>query len=149
MNKKAIPFSMNKAFTLLELIVVIIIIGVLATLGVTQYGRMVEKARGAEAKAILGDIRYLAYAYRLANGTVLGFAAVNANIGTGVDQIPSACAGTHYFSYGVSPSDPSVTITATRCTAGGKTPQGLAPAGTLVLTSNVTTGVDTWSGSGY
>ena len=140
----------RKGFTLLELIVVIVIIGVLATLGLTQYGRMVERARGAEARTILGDCRKLAVAYRLENGTVTGFANANANIGTGADQIPSACAGTHYFSYGVTvTADPSVTITATRCTSGGKTPQGLAPAGTLVLTSNVTTGVDIWSGSGY
>jgi len=142
----------RKGFTLLELIVVLVIIGVLATLGLTQYGRMVERARGAEARAILGDIRKLAYAYRLENGTAAGFAAVNANIGTGADNIPSACTGqtTHYFSYGVvATTDPTVVITATRCTAGGKTPIGIAPAGTLVLTSNVTTGVDTWSGSGY
>ncbi len=92
---------MEKAFTLLELIVVLVILGVLATLGFTQYGRMVEKSRGAEAKAILGDIRKLAVAFWLQNGTISGFAAANANIGTAEDQIPSACVSTHYFSYGV------------------------------------------------
>jgi prepilin-type N-terminal cleavage/methylation domain-containing protein len=41
----------KKGFTLLELIVVIVIIGVLATLGLTQYASMVERGRSAEAKA--------------------------------------------------------------------------------------------------
>ncbi len=80
----------NKAFTLLELIVVIVILGVLATLGFTQYGRMVEKSRQAEAKMILGDIRKLTYAYYLANGSLTGITDVNVNIGTASDQIPSA-----------------------------------------------------------
>jgi prepilin-type N-terminal cleavage/methylation domain-containing protein len=138
----------RRGFTLLELIVVIVIIGVLATLGLTQYGRMVERARGAEARAILGDIRKLATAYRLQYGTVTGFASTDANIGTGVDNIPSACAGTHYFSYSSgTPADPTITITATRCTTGGRTPQGLT-AGTLILTTNITSGVDAWSGTG-
>ncbi|MDD4894863.1 MAG: prepilin-type N-terminal cleavage/methylation domain-containing protein, partial [Candidatus Omnitrophica bacterium] len=33
----------HKAFTLLELIVVIIIVGILAVLGLTQYTRVIEK----------------------------------------------------------------------------------------------------------
>jgi len=137
---------MKKAFTLLELVVVIIILGVLATLGFTQYGRMVERARGAEARAILGDIRKFAAAYKLENGTITGMLPASVNIGTAADQIPSACTGTHYFSYGVV-AGATLATTATRCISGGKTPQGIL-AGTLILTSDLTTGVDTWSGSG-
>ncbi len=162
---------MNKGFTLLELVVVIVILGVLATLGFTQYGRMVERARGVEARVILGDIRKLAAAYRLENGTVARFAAANANIGTAADQIPSACASTHYFSYDITPEDPSVIITASRCSSGGKAPQRLAgvtsegglllgaayaqtvplpPSRYLRLISNLATGYDAWSSdSGY
>jgi len=140
---------MKKGFTLLELIIVIIIIGVLATLGFTQYGRTIEKSRGAEARAIAGNIRTLAAAFRLEYGTCLGFGNTQANIGTGADQIPSACAETHYFSYAVSgQSLDGLTITATRCGATGKGPATPSAGDTLILTINFTTGADTWTGTG-
>lgn len=46
-----------RGFTLLELVVVMIIVGVLATLGMSQYGRTVERSRQAEAISILGALR--------------------------------------------------------------------------------------------
>jgi len=61
-----------RSFTLIELIIVIIIVGILATLGISQYARMVEKTRSTEAKMIFGDVRKLAYQYRLENGTIAG-----------------------------------------------------------------------------
>ncbi|MBU0547795.1 MAG: prepilin-type N-terminal cleavage/methylation domain-containing protein, partial [Candidatus Omnitrophica bacterium] len=36
---------MRKGFTLIELIVVIIIVGILASVGMTQYTKVVEKGR--------------------------------------------------------------------------------------------------------
>lgn len=56
-----------KGFTLLELLVVLVIVGVLATLGVSQYGRTVERSRQAEAISMLGAMR----------GAQLRFAAEN------------------------------------------------------------------------
>jgi prepilin-type N-terminal cleavage/methylation domain-containing protein len=140
---------MRRGFTLLELIVVIIIIGVLATLGIQQYTRAIERSRGAEARQIVGQIRTEAAAFRLQNGNdCTGFNATPAGIGTNVDQIPSACRGTHYFSYAVSGAGTdAVTLTATRCTASGKTPQA-STAFTLVLTSDMSSGADTWAGTG-
>jgi prepilin-type N-terminal cleavage/methylation domain-containing protein len=122
---KNIVSEKEHGFTLLELVVVILIIGVLATLAFTQYGRMVEKTRGAEARQILGDMRKLAYAYRLANGTLTGIAYSDVNIGPGSDQIPYPCRSSHYFSYYVSVyvSDPVFRGVAWRCTANGKAPQ--------------------------
>ncbi len=111
----------KKAFTLLELVVVIIILGVLATLGFTQYGRMVERARGAEARMILGDMRKLAFAYRLANGTLTGITNADLNVGTDVDQIPGTgygnCRSSHYFIYKLEDgccADPMVSLRASR-----------------------------------
>ena len=147
----------RKGFTLLELVVVIIILGILATLGIGQYLTMVERSRGAEARNILGQVRSAAAAHYLEYGTLTAVAPApafdntRAGIGTtALGMIPTAgaCASTHFFAYTVVPSSASAFgATATRCTAGGKTPQG--PSGlTLVLTTNLQTGSDTWSGTG-
>jgi len=142
---------MKRSFTLIELIVVIIIIGILATLGFTQYGRVLERARGGEAKTILGTIRTLAAIYYLENGSLSGISNINLNIGPDADQNPSACRPSHYFAYSTDAgtSTTEIKITATRCGDSGKTPGGGASTDTtLVLTSNLSTGVDTWSGTG-
>lgn len=134
----------------MELLVVIIILGILSTLALTQYGRVIERTRGAEARAVLGLIRLQAAAYRLELGTITGFLDENGGIGTSLDQAPILCAPSHYFSYSTNVSEPAITITATRCEVGGKTPQGpLDGPWTLTLTSNLVTGEDTWSGTGY
>jgi len=99
-------------FTLIELIVVIIIVGILAALGFTQYTKMVEKGRTAEAKAILGSLRTAQQSNFLERG-------VYTTIPNLAIEAPTACATTHYFSYVCATSG---TCTANRCTAGGKAP---------------------------
>ena len=141
---------MKKGFTLLELIVVIIIIGILGTLGFTQYSTMVEKSRGAEAKAILGAIRKFAAAHRMEYGVTNNFNAARGGIGTGSDQIPSVCAETHYFSYAIDAGAAlnAVTITATRCNASGKGSLVSQEGQTLNLVSDLGAGTDAWGGNG-
>ncbi len=103
---------MKRGFTLLELIVVIVILGILSTLGFTQYTKMVEKGRTAEARVILGQIRSAQVAYYQEYGVYTAtFSALPLDA-------PTTCTSTHYFSYG---SD-ATTATATRCTGSGKTP---------------------------
>jgi len=59
----------KKGFTLLELMVVLIILGVLVSLGMPQYMAAVEKSRTAEAVGILGAIRGAELRYFSAHGT--------------------------------------------------------------------------------
>jgi len=126
---------MRKGFTLLELIVVIIILGILATLGFTQYTKVVEKGRTSEAKAILGTIRSAQTAYNLEKG------AYTATITDLSVEAPAACTVTHYFSYGTT----AAVATATRCTASGKSPNA-ASAYTITLTYSTSA----WGGTaGY
>jgi prepilin-type N-terminal cleavage/methylation domain-containing protein len=63
---------MQKGFTLLELIVVIVILGILATLGYSQYNKQVESTRVAEAKVRLGLMRQLVIEYYWKNGSLDG-----------------------------------------------------------------------------
>ncbi|MFA4988060.1 MAG: prepilin-type N-terminal cleavage/methylation domain-containing protein [Candidatus Omnitrophota bacterium] len=107
----------NKGFTLIELIVVIIIVGILASVGMTQYTKVVEKGRAAEARIVLGSLRTAEVAEYMENGAY----ATVANLGVAA---PASCTTTHYFSY--SCNSANGTCTATRCTTGGKTPQAAA-----------------------
>ena len=113
----------SRGFTLIELILVVIVIGILASLGSVQYLKAIEKSRAAEARDILGQIRNAEEGYKLENN------AYNASFATiGIEGITSgACDTLHFFRYSVAITagpPPTFTATATRCTAGGKTPNG-------------------------
>ena len=107
----------RKAFTLLELIVVIIIVGILATLGLTTYTNQIEYSRTAEAKAGIGAMRKLAYEYYLKNGTVNGIA--NADVG-----VNATCTSNGYYYFAISDYSTAsmVGLVARRCESGGKPP---------------------------
>jgi len=144
-NKTFIPPEKlsSKSFTLIELIVVIIIVGILAAVGMTQYTSMVEKGRGAEARMILGQVRKLAFAYWLENGSLLTMTDADVGVGTDSDQVPTACRSTNYFRYYTWIADANrFGIAACRCTSGGKTPNGTS--GGVWLESYFNTGVTTW-----
>lgn len=151
----------RKGFTLLELVVVIIIIGILASLGLNQYGQMVERSRGAEAKAILGQVRGAAAAHYMQYNALTGmantnenFTELNAGLGTQNDQVPNAgnCRASHYFSYGFAASagnSPVLTVTATRCGSSGKGGASATATGrTLLIRTSLPAGTDVWSGTG-
>ncbi len=111
---------MKKGFTLLELIVVIVIIGILATLGFTQYSMVVERGRAAEGLSILGLIRKAEIAYNLENGTY------TINITQLSVSVPTSCTSTHYFWYTLH-NDGTWRAEADRCTSRGKSPNWSAP----------------------
>jgi type IV pilus assembly protein PilE len=65
----------STAFTLLELLVVIIIVGVLASVALPSYWTHVEMARSTEAKAAMGQIRMGLESCVLATGSTSQCAA--------------------------------------------------------------------------
>jgi prepilin-type N-terminal cleavage/methylation domain-containing protein len=119
--------KVNRGFTLLELIVVIVILGILATLGYTQYTKIVEKGRSAEARTVIGNLRKNVISYYLTNGSIGAMTQADAGIASG--QIPPSgnCEANYYYSYYFyNPATPVgyYTLSAIRCTSGGKAPQG-------------------------
>ncbi|MDD4893896.1 MAG: prepilin-type N-terminal cleavage/methylation domain-containing protein [Candidatus Omnitrophica bacterium] len=140
-NLKNIVAEKEHGFTLLELIVVIIIIGILATVGLTQYTKQVERSRFAEGKANVGIMRQLAYEYYLKNGTLSTITSADVGIVTGSTILPPGCVSTHYFYYAVAWStDTTVSLVAVRCTSGGKSPQWGGSSFCLGGIFNATTG---------
>ena len=125
---------MKKGFTLIELIVVIIIVGILASVGMTQYTKVVEKGRYAEARSVLGSLRTLQNGFHLES---TGYDTV-ANLDSTL-PIAAACAASHFFWYSCDTT--SGTCTATRCLgANGKQPGATGTALTKTLTIDGTFG---------
>ena len=60
----------NRGFTLLEVLIVVIIIGILASIALLQYTATIEKASSGEAMINLGAIRVALDRYWYQNGSV-------------------------------------------------------------------------------
>ena len=94
-----------KGFTLIELMMVVIIIGVLASFAVPQYFRMVAKAKGAKAKHALALIAQAEQIVRTESGSYVAAAnsaALEAALGEAVTGIElTQVASDTDFGYGV------------------------------------------------
>ncbi len=105
----------RSGFTLLEIIIVIIIIGVLASLALPRFFALVETSRGGEALNTISAIRGSMVRFALRNGN----SYVGANLST-IDILdPSATAANTHFTYTTFVNATSFTIVATRNTRNG------------------------------
>jgi type IV pilus assembly protein PilA len=69
MHYRAVNRQVRKGFTLVELAVVIVIIGVLAAFGVPRFLKSVERSKAAEAFAYLSAVRASQERFHAQNGT--------------------------------------------------------------------------------
>ena len=66
---------LEKSFTLLELVIVVVIVAVLAGFGISQMQKVLNKAHWAEAPAVLGTLRKACEIYYLENGKYPDFSS--------------------------------------------------------------------------
>lgn len=123
------PFRFTgSGFTLTELMVVMVLVGILAAVAVPVYDRYIRQTKGSEAKAMIGAIVAAEKAYAERNGV---FVAVSTPQDF-LDKLKIDIRESGLFDYvvsGVSGKD-RFTVTATVSSEGVS--QGLPPGGTVV-----------------
>ncbi|MFA5388248.1 MAG: type IV pilin protein [Candidatus Omnitrophota bacterium] len=97
----------RKGFTLVEVLIVVIIIGILASIGIPQFAASIEKAKGGEARAGLGHIQTGEKVYFAENEF---YTNNSADLDITLTQ--------KFWSFGIS-TPTSVTYTATATRSGG------------------------------
>jgi prepilin-type N-terminal cleavage/methylation domain-containing protein len=97
----------RKGFTLIEVLIVVIILGILATIAVPQFRRMVARSRTAEAYSTLGAIKTAQEIYRLEHNTY------TADLGALDVTFPDGGTGSPNFDYTAVATADTYTITAT------------------------------------
>ncbi|WP_422828689.1 pilin [Vreelandella gomseomensis] len=78
--------AIQRGFTLIELMIVVAIIGVLASIAVPQYQNYVARAQVSEAFSLASDVKVAISEYFMATG---GFPQSNADIGYATDTSPT------------------------------------------------------------
>ncbi len=87
-------YSGHSAFTLIELLIVVLIIGILAAVAVPQYQKAVQKARLSEFSGIVASTKQAIDTYLLANGfpeETIFFTGTSATGGLAIDLPGTPC----------------------------------------------------------
>jgi type IV pilus assembly protein PilA len=123
--------SMQKGFTLIELMIVVAIIGILAAVALPAYQDYTKKAKYAEVVSV-------ANTYKTAVATCAQESGALAGCSSGLLGVPATTATTHVASVAVADGIITVTPTATTVTTA-----------TLILTPTMAAGAPmTWSNAG-
>ena len=106
---------MRKGFTLLELLIVIIIIGILAVFALPQFFQTADEAKKAKAKQVLGEIRSAEVLCRGISGAYISAFPITCNVPGGSAAVTLTDPSDAYWAYSLT----ATTGVATRTTACG------------------------------
>ncbi len=115
----------NKGITLLELLVVIVIVGILAAVAIPSYNGYLMRARRADAKTVLEQVRAAQEMWRAERGSY----AINDGNGTAVAKltttmgVPTSPVGDYDWAFNPAPTANTFTARATPNSA-RQTPDG-------------------------
>jgi len=126
-----------KGFTLVELVIVIVIVGILSIVAVPLYRGYTRKAMATEGKALLGSIQTAQKVQYAENATFLSSAATSFHSALDVD----ARANKYFTSFAISTANSGATFTASTTGTGG------AVGITLTIAAS-TTGAPTYTDAG-
>ena len=102
----------QKGFTLIELMIVVVIIGILAALAIPRFMEATGKAKKSEAKSVLKQIYVLERAYYQENDVYIAFALGVACPAIGF-ELPSGTPRYQYMCVVTAPPGATFTATAT------------------------------------
>jgi len=120
-------------FTLIELMIVVVVIGILVSIAWPRYILVAEKSRTAEARNILGRIREAEMGY------YLEYDSYTTSIALLSLDVPASCNSSFYYNYSISGGGASFKANATRCTSNGKPPD--SPSGVAYVLNITQNGV--------
>jgi len=141
----------SRGFTLTELIIAIIVMGILISIAVPTYTRSIERAKCAQGREVLKSMRTAALSYFSDKQTFAGVTVsalenqVGARFFSGDLAANAATNENQDWYYSIAAADAtSITLQATR--RGG--PHAIAGNATMTVTDNILTGVkELWGGS--
>lgn len=102
----------EKGFTLIELMIVVVIIGILAALAIPRFMQATTKSKQSEAKQLLKQVYTMQRTYRQANNSY-GDDGVTAAAGATFPQIGVEIMATAIYSYAMVAAANTFTCTAT------------------------------------